>query len=283
MIIVALPGFGTALMPIKRIQVNGIEKKKVWINGILLKPILNGKIATYKSTIKKAIVTKSIAFNENGPFLHLFSAQENPLISEAMATEWALRNELIIRGASIYFMAEMRLAILFNFNPLSLIARIILLTSSIICGKNRILTEITKLKSFGNFRLETNYHLLKILEIGGYLGYSRHSSFVTVQNFIALYENTPFAGININLQLLPLLVKNQDSRFDIYLMGRYGGAWYSSPEFHFYAHNGFYFNYSHGAGLTFYLFRHLGIFGEYCFGILSGTSGNLRCGLSVKF
>ncbi|MFA5815100.1 MAG: TonB-dependent receptor [Bacteroidales bacterium] len=138
-------------------------------------------------------------------------------------------------------------------------------------------------RSFGNFRLETNYHLLNFLEIGGYLGYSRYSSYVNSQNIIMSYENTPFIGLNINVQLLPLIVRNPASKFDIYLLGRYGGAYFSSPQFHFYVDKGFFLNYSHGAGIAFYLTKHIGVFSEFSFTALDIKFGNLRYGLSVKF
>lgn len=138
-------------------------------------------------------------------------------------------------------------------------------------------------ETYGNYRLEANYGILNFLEIGGYLGYSRRSSFLPVAGPL-LYENQniPFFGANINLQLLPFFVKSHDFRFDLYLLGRYGGVYYSSPE-NYYPYKGFLFQYQHGIGLAFYLWKHIGIFGEYSFGVLAKPAGNLRVGLSVKF
>jgi hypothetical protein len=137
--------------------------------------------------------------------------------------------------------------------------------------------------TFGNFRLEANYGILNFLEVGGYLGYSRLASMLpAVGPFIYENQNTPFFGANINLQLLPFIVKSPDFRFDLYLLGRYGGVYYSSPE-NYYPAKGFLFQYRHGIGLAFYLWKHIGIFGEYSFGVLAKPAGNLRYGLSVKF
>jgi len=138
-------------------------------------------------------------------------------------------------------------------------------------------------QSYGNYRIEANYGLLNFLEIGGYLGYSRLASYLPVVGpFLAENQNTPFFGLNINLQLLPFIVKRPDFRFDLYLLARYGGVYYSSPE-NYYPAKGFLFQYQHGIGLAFYLWKHVGIFGEYSFGILAKSSGNLRYGLNVKF
>jgi hypothetical protein len=137
--------------------------------------------------------------------------------------------------------------------------------------------------TYGNYRVEANYGILNFLEIGGYLGYSRLASYLpVVGKFIWENQNTPFAGLNINLQLLPFVVKSRDFRFDLYLLGRYGGAYYSSPE-NYYPYKGLQFQYEHGLGVAFYLWKHVGIFGEYSFGLLAKPSGNFRGGVSVKF
>lgn len=137
--------------------------------------------------------------------------------------------------------------------------------------------------SYGNYRIEANYGLLNFFEIGGYLGYSRLTSMLPVVGPLKWdTQNTPFFGVNINIQLLPFIVKRPDFRFDLYLLGRYGGVYYSSPE-DYSPPKGFLFQYQHGIGLAFYLWKHVGIFGEYSFGILAKSSGNLRYGLSVKF
>jgi hypothetical protein len=139
--------------------------------------------------------------------------------------------------------------------------------------------------TFGNYRLEANYGMLSFLETGLYLGYSRTTSMpvpVVGQGMIYQNQNTPFFGISLNFHPLTFLVKNRDFRFDLYLLGRYGGVYYSSPE-SYYPSKGFLFQYQHGAGLAFYLWKHIGIFSEYSFGVLAKPAGNLRVGLSYKF
>ena len=140
-------------------------------------------------------------------------------------------------------------------------------------------------ETYGNYRLEANYGILNFLETGLYLGYSRTSSQpvpVAGQGLIYQNQNTPFFGIGLNFHPLTFLIKEPDFRFDLYLMGRYGGIYYSSPADYIPA-KGFLFQYQHGIGLAFYLWKHIGVFGEYSFGVLAKPAGNLRVGLSVKF
>ncbi|MFA6126142.1 MAG: carboxypeptidase-like regulatory domain-containing protein [Bacteroidales bacterium] len=137
--------------------------------------------------------------------------------------------------------------------------------------------------TYANFRLETNYHVFKFLEIGGYLGYSRYSSRLDKNRVIFTYENTPFIGLNLNVQLLPFFHGTTDSRFDLYLLGRYGGAYYSTPLIGMAPRKAFLLNYSHGAGFACYFTKHIGAFTEFCFTAIEVKRGNLRYGLSVKF
>ncbi len=137
--------------------------------------------------------------------------------------------------------------------------------------------------SYGNFRLESNYHVFKFLELGGYLGYSRYSGrLLTAQQVIVTSENTPFFGLNINLQLFPFVVRDPESRFDLYLLGRYGGAYNRGVGSFDSFNDGFYFDYSHGAGFAWYFFKHIGVFSEFSFTGFNVKGGNLRGGVSVK-
>jgi hypothetical protein len=140
-------------------------------------------------------------------------------------------------------------------------------------------------QSFGNYRLEANYGILNFLETGIYLGYSRTTSQpvpVIGQGLIYQNLNTPFFGVGLNFHPLTFLVKKPDFRFDIYLLGRYGGIYYSSPK-DYLPTEGLKFQNSQGAGLAFYFTKNIGIFTEYSFSELHVNSGNLRYGLSVKF
>ncbi|MFA6129092.1 MAG: hypothetical protein WC699_17470 [Bacteroidales bacterium] len=138
--------------------------------------------------------------------------------------------------------------------------------------------------TFGNYRLEANYGILNFLETGLYVGYSRISSRpvpVIGQGLIYQNQNTPFFGIGLNFHPLTFLIKKPDFRFDLYLLGRYGGIYYSSPEDYIPA-KGLKFQNSQGVGLAFYFTKHIGVYTEYSFSGLHVKSGNFRYGLSVK-
>jgi hypothetical protein len=139
--------------------------------------------------------------------------------------------------------------------------------------------------TFGNYRLEANYGVLNFLETGLYLGYSRTSSMpvpVVGQGLIYQNLNTPFFGVGLNFHPLTFLVKKPDFRFDAYLLGRYGGIYYSSSADYIPA-KGLKFQNSQGLGLAFYITKHIGVYTEYSFSGLHMKSGNFRYGLSVKF
>jgi len=138
-------------------------------------------------------------------------------------------------------------------------------------------------KSFGNFRLETNYRLFKFLDIGGYAGYSRYSARKRTDYWLITYEHTPFIGLNINLQLLRLFSNNQEPRFDLYLLGRYGGGYFTSPLHLSQQDRGFLLDYSQGAGVNLYVLKNFGVFAEFSFTGVALKEGNLRYGLSVRF
>jgi hypothetical protein len=143
-------------------------------------------------------------------------------------------------------------------------------------------------QSYGNYRIEANYGLLNFLETGLYLGYSRTTSYMNPAidpTWVYKNLNTPYFGVNLNFHPLTFLIKKPDFRFDLYLLARYGGVYYFSPQAYIPA-KGLQFQYQHGAGLGFSLSKHFGIFGEYSYGVygvLAKPSENLRYGLSVKF
>lgn len=141
-----------------------------------------------------------------------------------------------------------------------------------------------KKETYNNFRLEANYGVLNFLEIGAHLGYCRSLAFNFNQadSSVSLLKlNTPFFGLDINVQLLPFLIKKPDFRFDLYLLGRYGGYYLPAPD-HSSVMRGFYPEIRHGAGLAFYLTKQVGIFAEYSFTKLQIDQGALRYGISIK-
>jgi hypothetical protein len=137
--------------------------------------------------------------------------------------------------------------------------------------------------AYSNFRVEVNYRLFRFAEVGGYLGYSPYSSYLHTNNMLGSYLNTPFIGINVNLKLLPFLSSTKELRFSLYLLGRYGGGIYQAQTTSFYLPGeGFFLNYSHGAGFAVYLMKNIGVFTEFSFIKFQINRGDFRFGLIVR-
>ncbi|HEX2919881.1 MAG TPA: hypothetical protein VHO50_01825 [Bacteroidales bacterium] len=124
--------------------------------------------------------------------------------------------------------------------------------------------------TFSNFQV-SNLHKPVFYYSGVYGGY-----------YTATYDlrslNQYNYGIKCNFQLLPFLIKKHVPKFDLYLSGKFGGKTIKgnivkgskTKEYH-----------SIGAGTAFYLFNHVGVFGEYEYGKLNNI--NINIGLSVRF
>ncbi|MCL2131458.1 MAG: hypothetical protein FWH36_03235 [Lentimicrobiaceae bacterium] len=77
-----------------------------------------------------------------------------------------------------------------------------------------------------NARTECNYGVLNWLELGGYIGYIRYKNFYYGWN--GDKKKTFFAptfGVNVNVHLLSFWAKNKDSRWELFLTAKYGGAY----------------------------------------------------------
>ena len=142
-----------------------------------------------------------------------------------------------------------------------------------------------------NLRFEINYGITDYLETGIYAGLSlMEIPIVTridtgnVHSMSASYDMfvTPFYGLTFNFHLLPFLIKQNDFRFDLYATGKYGGLFTTSKEE--YDLHGFVTEYGIGGGLSFYPWKHLGFYTEYCFGkFFFEDNKNFRYGLTIKF
>ncbi len=142
----------------------------------------------------------------------------------------------------------------------------------------------------GNYRIETNYGILKYFETGAYIGYSRFDYYrpIEVDSFSTSYSiegnNTFFYGANCNFHPLTFLIKKDAFRFDLYLTGKFGGVYFSKPLGPHQEIRNHFAEYSIGAGLSYYLGKHLGLFLEYSYGkYVYGDKNKLRYGLTLKF
>lgn len=136
-----------------------------------------------------------------------------------------------------------------------------------------------------NYRIEANYGIRNLIEPGVYFGYSKfESSKINWGDSTIMQNDSPafFYGINCNFHLLPLFVKEDDFRFDLYLTGKIGGLYIASPTG--FVPNGSESEYGLGGGLSFYLWKHLGVYVEYSYGkYFFKDNSKLRYGLTTKF
>lgn len=137
----------------------------------------------------------------------------------------------------------------------------------------------------GNYRIEANYGILDLIETGVYLGYSKFETLKIDWSDSTIYnKNCPalFYGVNCNIHLLPLLVKENDFRFDLYLTGKLGGLYISSPKGYY--PQGHDAEYGLGGGVSFYIWKHLGVYAEYSYGkYFFKDYSKFRYGLTMKF
>lgn len=139
-----------------------------------------------------------------------------------------------------------------------------------------------------NYKIELSYGFLNNLEAGVYGGYSRIMMWeqIAPNGYWGYNVGAFLYGVNCNFHLLPFVIKNEDLRFDIYLTGKLGGLKIKSSE-NFEEH-------CLGAGATVYIWKHLGLFGEYCYGKFYNnlsdphyyhlpSNNKVNFGMSVKF
>lgn len=162
-----------------------------------------------------------------------------------------------------------------------------------------------------NARVDFNYGILNCLEIGVYLGFMRHYANRIDTIFWESYPEVTYAptfGINVNFHLLPLWVKNENSRWELYLTAKYGGVylikWYGYKDYnatgawHEFDEEipTFYFNLKHyrhefglGIGGGVYFWKVFGVYAEFLVGKFSyfhdmkPSYYTARIGAEVKF
>jgi len=80
-------------------------------------------------------------------------------------------------------------------------------------------------KSKWNVRVEVNYGVLKWLETGIYVGLMGYEYNPPPYLVLSNYPDAvaPTFGVNVNVHLLPLFVKNPNCKWDFYIPLKYGG------------------------------------------------------------
>ena len=159
-------------------------------------------------------------------------------------------------------------------------------------------------------QLDLNYKINKYFSGGIYASYSTVEHWIEMQqiseNFYALYKpdgtvfcsgsrnnyfidsNTILYGINANLSLLPFIVKQKKSRFDLYLSGKFGmvsARWEIFDGIDNYIHvwNKPVLEYGAGLGCSYNFTKRLGIYSEYFWGnFYNSASNKTQIGISYK-
>jgi hypothetical protein len=136
-----------------------------------------------------------------------------------------------------------------------------------------------------NFRIEGNYGIISCLELGLYAGIMTYpvQSITIAQGF---YSDTmgyrleieyspdemetviaPTFGLNVNFHILPLFVKKEDCRWDLYISAKYGGCFFAREQYPLQMFNRSYkHEYGAGIGGSVYFWKVFGLFAECSFG-----------------
>jgi hypothetical protein len=139
---------------------------------------------------------------------------------------------------------------------------------------------------------EANYGVLNHIEVGVALGFENtyvarlksNASNPPIWSDYSFEDYvSPLYNLHLNYHLMPYLVKEKNSRFDVYLTGKLGGAYIESDNLD---HN-FFWNYYLGGGLSWYFTRYVGIYTEIGkqerFNSEYKGKAQFRFGVAVKF
>jgi hypothetical protein len=151
--------------------------------------------------------------------------------------------------------------------------------------------QIDGKEQFAFLLTEVHYGILNNFELGVALGMERTrvanlkpgaSNPPTMDDYYNVDYTMPIYDLNLNYHLLPYLVKDKKSKFDLYFSGRIGGKYIKSDA----NDQSFFWNYYLGGGLAWYFTRNVGIYTEYGkqYSLSSDyTKRGFRFGIGVKF
>jgi hypothetical protein len=144
----------------------------------------------------------------------------------------------------------------------------------------------------GNYRIEGNYGFFNTIEAGTYFGLSKFSVYGMNADSTFYRKDclTPFYGVNLNFHILPIFIKQNDFRFDIYAFSKFGGFYLNIPKSS--STHRFRSELALGGGASFYPWKHVGVYCEYGYSDVLGKYGGfltmdgydkLRFGMTLKF
>lgn len=144
------------------------------------------------------------------------------------------------------------------------------------------------------YNFEGLYSINKIWSVGIYLGYS-NGTFISneitgsgIDYFNASmnkFGKSYFYGIESNIQLLPLLLKSENLRFNLYCPIRIGMVSQNVTTFQTNTKtwDAPVFEYGTGLGVSYYFTKNLAIYGEYQLGhFINKRNSQWKVGLAVK-
>lgn len=140
-----------------------------------------------------------------------------------------------------------------------------------------------------NFTVEFNYNLIRNIDLGVDLGYSQLLAPYKHEGMISYgYENTNafFYGINTSIHILPMILKQDNSTFDAYIIAKAGvvtQSWrgvFESGEMQY----SNYFEYSLGLGIAYHFIKKIALFGEYHIGnFINNDFSKIKAGIRFSF
>lgn len=140
--------------------------------------------------------------------------------------------------------------------------------------------------------LDYSRYLNNFLSVGAYLGAGKYNEWVYLETekHKTYYTNSTMGnsfsyGLSGRLQILPLIFKKENSKFDLYINGELGSiAMNSSTDKIIIPAKGNFFDYSLMGGASIYLSKYFGVFVQTGFRNFEYHHGwNTKFGLSARF
>lgn len=133
------------------------------------------------------------------------------------------------------------------------------------------------------FQTEISYNFSRYVECGIYGGYARFGARpYPLTNSISsdqlYYDHVPFYGVVANFHFLPFFVDTSRAKLDIYVAGKIGGHYFTTPD-DFIPFTGHETDSVIGGGIAYYPWKHFGGYAEYYF----GNNMTKRFGIAFKF
>ncbi len=151
------------------------------------------------------------------------------------------------------------------------------------------------IKKNPQFNFEGLYSINKIFSLGAYFGYS-NGTFISNKitesgvDYISAtrdkFGKSIFYGIESNIQLVPLFLKSENLRFNVYCPIRIGlvSQQITSMETNLKVWDKPVVEFGAGLGLSYYFTKNIGVFGEYQLGhFYNNRNAQWKVGLAVKF